>query len=302
MSHTETSPTELLRVKSLKAARIVFIQALSLNLLVALSKLLWGFFSHTLSMVADGFHSLLDASANVMSILGLSMSVDPPDEGHPYGHRKFEALAAIGISFFMFLASFQVLSEIISRLLNHNAHAPQVNGLSYIIMGITLVINVWLTRYEHKKGKQLQSALLLADSQHTLSDLYTTLAVFVSLIAIQLHFPLLDILASLVIMALIFKAGFEIILTHWGALVDAAALDPQEIEQLVLSVSGVTGCHKIRSRGMQDHIFIDLHIQVPGYLTIEQAHQISYLVEEKLLNSDKGIIDVLVHVEEEQMH
>ncbi|MBZ0188519.1 MAG: cation transporter, partial [Candidatus Obscuribacterales bacterium] len=99
------------RLDNLRQARGVFWQTLWLNLLVSTSKLICGFYTNTLSMVADGFHSLLDASSNVLGIVGLTISLAPPDEGHPYGHRKFEALAAIGISFLMFLAGSEVLKE-----------------------------------------------------------------------------------------------------------------------------------------------------------------------------------------------
>jgi len=287
-----------LRVSELKQARTVFIQTLVLNLLVAIAKISWGFLSHTLSMVADGFHSLLDASANVVGICGLSISMKPPDDDHPYGHHKFETLSAMVISFFMFMACFQVLSQIIERVFSPSL-PPNVTLVSYLIMIGTGIINYLVSRYEGRKGKELNNDLLSADASHTLSDLYVTCTVLATLLAIQMHFPILDLIGSLIVVGFIFKAGYDIIICHLGALVDGAVLSPELVKRLVQEVDGVSSCHRIRSRGMRNHIFVDLHVQIPKHLSIEEAHQISGLVEEKIKQSTVGVVDVLVHMEDD---
>lgn len=288
------------RTGQLAAARRVFALTLLLNLSVALAKLLWGFATHTLSMVADGFHSLLDASSNVVGIIGLSISTKPPDAGHPYGHRKFEALAAIFISFLMFLSSFEILRECLNRLLATSADKPDVTIGSYAIMLVTMVVNIGVSQYERRQAKALRSELLLADSMHTLSDVYATVGVLISLAAIQMQMTVVDVAAAILIVVIIFKAGFGIILVHLNSLVDAAGLDAVEIERLAVSVPGVLGCHKIRSRGMSDCVFVDMHLVVEESLSVAAAHEISQKVEALLLNSDRGIVDVVVHIEQEQ--
>jgi cation diffusion facilitator family transporter len=286
------------RGANLRGARTVFWRTLGLNVLVSAGKLICGFTTNTLSMVADGFHSLLDASSNVIGIVGLTISMKPPDEGHPYGHRKFEAIAAIVISFMMFLACFNILSGIFERIALSKPTVPSVGAVSYAVMAVTVLINILVTTYEKRKAAELKSKLLAADAAHTLSDIFVSLGVVVALIAAQFHFYIIDLLASLVIVAFIFKAGFGIIMSNLGTLVDAAVLDPEFIERIVLSVPGVISCHKIRSRGMQDHIFLDLHVQVPGHLTVEEGHQIAFAVESKIKKQADGVIDVVVHIEE----
>ncbi|MBZ0188318.1 MAG: hypothetical protein K8F91_18860, partial [Candidatus Obscuribacterales bacterium] len=101
-----------------------------------------------------------------------------------------------------------------------------------------------------------------------------------------------------IIVVAIFKAGYGIITSNLGTLVDAVALDTTSVSDLVSSVDGVLSCHKIRSRGMQDHIFLDLHVQVPGCLSVEEGHKIAYAVEEKLKQNLEGVVDVVVHIEE----
>ncbi len=287
------------RAMQARSTRNVFVMVLVLNLLVTVGKLVWGFSTHTLTMMADGFHSLLDASANVVAIVGLSISFKPADSGHPYGHKKFEALTAIAISFFMFLASFEILGEALHRVVSKTVLVPQVGLVSYVIMLLTLAINILVARYEGKKARELDSRLLEADVKHTLSDVLSTLTVLATLVAVQLKMPWFDLIAALGIVVIILKAGVGIILDNFGTLVDAAILDPGFVEKLVHQVPGVTSCHKIRSRGMHDHIFLDLHIQVPSSLSVEEAHRISYQVEEKLIAAGGGIVDVLVHIEDD---
>lgn len=287
------------RSKSMREARKVFWLTLGLNLLVAVGKIVWGIASNTLSMLADGLHSSLDAMSNVIGIVALSISLKPPDEGHPYGHRKFEAVAAIVISFFMLFACYEVISQAVARFRSPGEGLPEVTAVSYAVMIFTMFVNLLVSRYESRKGAELKINLLIADSKHTMSDVYVSLSVIVTLIAIQLNFPVLDTLASFVIVAAILKAGFDIIMAHLGTLVDAAILDPEFVRKLVLEVEGVRGCHRIRSRGAQDHIFLDLHVQVPRHLSIEEAHAISYKVEEKLKKAAGGVVDVLVHMEDD---
>ena len=288
----------LKRLGEIKGARLVFVQTLFLNLLVALSKLVCGIATHTLSMVADGFHSLLDSLSNVIGIVGLTISLEPPDEGHPYGHRKFEAVAAIGISFLMFFAGFHVISDVIERLTAENPEVPEVGLVSYLVIAFSMIINIFVTIYQKKKAKELQSTLLEADSEHTLSDIFVSLGVVIALISAQFQLFVIDVVASIIIVIAIVKAGYGIVSSQFGTLVDAVVLDPGDIEEIVLQTPGVVSCHKIRTRGMKDHVFLDLHVQVPGHLSVKEGHGIAYEVEDKLKSHSSGIVDVVVHIEE----
>jgi len=287
------------RIAELGQVRGVLGLVLTINIVLSILKLVVGFFTSTLSLIAEGFHSLLDSSANAVAMLGLTASMKPPDAGHPYGHRKFEAISAVAISFFMFLASFEVFQQVIERLTAVAKQEPVATPLSFAVVLLNLVASFSISRWEAKMGKQLSSGLLLADSKHTLSDLWSTVAVLISLVAIGLKFKFVDILASLIIVLIILRAGFEVIMSHLGPLVDSAMVRPEDVEKEVISVPGVVSCHKIRSRGMEDNIFIDLHVQVNRHLTIEQAHDISFAVENRLKQWDMRIYEVLVHLEDD---
>jgi len=287
------------RQAELLEVRGILITVLVVNVLLSVLKLVLGFLTHTLSLLAEGFHSLLDSSANAVAILGLNVSMKPPDEGHPYGHRKFEAISAIAISFFMFLASFEVLQQIIERLTAAQGQQPVTSPLNFGVVFLNLLASLCISRWEAKRGRELSSRLLLADSKHTLSDLWSTVAVLASLVSIAMNLHFVDIIASMFIVGIILHAGWEVIMSHLGPLVDSAVVKVDEVEKEVLAVPGVVSCHKIRSRGMEDNIFLDLHVQVPRHLTIEQAHNISFEVEGRLKQWDNRIFEVLVHLEDD---
>jgi len=284
--------------ENLRRARTVFWQTLFLNLIVSASKLVCGFQTGILSMVADGFHSLMDASSNIVGILGLTIAIEPADRGHPYGHRKFEALAAIGISFLMFLAGSEVVKEVFNRITSPESATLRVEPISYAIMIASIIISILVSRYERNKAQSLGSNLLAADAQHTMSDVYASLGVIAALLAAQMKISAIDLVASVVIVLAIFKAGYGIITANMGILVDAVAVDESEVESIVCQVEGVISCHKVRSRGMKDHVFLDLHVQVPGHISVEEGHQIAYAVEERLKERLDGVMDVVVHIED----
>ncbi len=284
--------------KNQEAVRSVFLIVLAVNASLAIAKLVYGSMFGLLTMVADGLHSFLDCSANALAALAVHISMKPPDDNHPYGHRKFEALTAMIISCVMFFSCWEIITEAFHRF-SSPGHLQQTSLVGYLIMFAGLIANLLVTKFEEKKAKELNNTLLAADSKHSMSDVFTTLVVLVSLVSVQLKFPLLDMVGSILIVAAIVYAGYQIIVSHLGMLVDEAAFDAHEIENVVMKVQGVVGCHKIRSRGTGDHVFIDLHVQVSRHMSIEEAHGISYKVESALKDFSGRDIDVLVHVEDD---
>ncbi len=221
------------RTAELVKVRGILITVFAINVVLSVLKLALGFFTHTLSLIAEGFHSLLDSSANAVAILGLNVSMKPADEGHPYGHRKFEAISAIAISFFMFLASFEVLQQVIERLSSPQGQKAVTSPLSFAVVILNLVVSLLISRWEAKRGRELSSRLLVADSKHTLSDLWSTVAVLVSLVSIALNLNFVDTIASLFIVGIILFAGWEVIMSHLGPLVDSAMVKVDEVERSV---------------------------------------------------------------------
>ncbi|WP_292485191.1 cation diffusion facilitator family transporter [Methanohalobium sp.] len=278
-----------------RKVRIVLLQILVLNFVVALAKIIYGRLTNTLSMESDGYHSLIDGISNITGLVGIQIASRPPDKQHPYGYRKYETLSAIIISFFLILVGFEIITNAIGRF--RADVSPDVTSISFAIMILTMIINFLVTRYEHKQGDELNSEVLIADSMHTKSDIFLSLSVIAGLVAIELGYPIIDPVISLIIAVVIFRAGYSIIRQNADTLLDTAQIDEEEICTLVKSVSGIKECHKIRSRGTNDTIQIDLHIKVRPDMRIDNAHSVAHDVERDLKNKYPGVKDVTIHIE-----
>ena len=275
--------------------RNILFYILLLNWGVAAVKLFYGWMTRSSSMTADGFHSFSDGSSNVIGLVGIWIASRPIDENHPYGHKKYETLTSIGIAVLLFLVCMNVVKEGVFRFFH--PVSPEVNWGSFLVMGITLLINVAVVVYETQQGKALKSDILISDALHTRADILTSFSVIVTLIGIKLGYPILDPITSLIIAVFIGYAGIGILKESSRVLSDGAALQIEEIERIVLSIKGVKECHQIRSRGRADDIHIDLHVLVDPEMDVHKAHHLSYAIENKIKREFRGVTDVVVHME-----
>ena len=278
-----------------KKVQQVLVLVLFLNLAVAFAKIIYGTLTGTLSMTADGYHSLFDGVSNIVGLVGIFIASRPPDREHPYGHQKYETVASIFIAILLLFVGFEIFRNALDRFLVRST--PEVTALSFIIMLGTMGVNYLVTRYEHGKGAALRSQVLIADSMHTKSDIYVSFSVIVSLVAIRSGFPLLDPVIALLISFLIFRAGFRIMKESSRVLLDMSRLEEEEICNLVMGVEGVLGCHKIRTRGGMGDIWIDMHVLVRPDMSLEDAHLIAHRVSKMLKVEYKDVSDVVVHLE-----
>lgn len=277
------------------SVRSVLVRILYLNLAVALAKIIFGELTGSISIMSDGFHSLTDGASNVVALVGLRLARKPPDANHPYGHRKFETLAAAAIALFLVIVVVEVAQTAFMRF--RTGGAPSVTIGSFAIMLVTLAINIAVVRSERKAGVRLSSELLLADARHTQSDVLTSIAVIAALAGSALGYPLLDPMAALVIVGFIGYAGFRIARDAAGILSDQIVISEDDIRRVVDSVPQVLGCHHIRSRGSADHVFLDLHVWLDGATPLTDAHAVSHAVKDLLMERYPQIADAIIHIE-----
>lgn len=280
-----------------KEIRRILILILLLNWAVAFAKIFYGLLTRCASMTADGFHSLSDGASNIIGIIGIHFACQPKDQDHPYGHKKYETLFSLVIAALLFIVAFNLAKEGISRLYNPTK-PPRIDLISFIVMICTMMVNLWVMHYERKKGELLRSDILISDSMHTKADIFTSISVIIALVVVKLGYPLLDPITAIIISLFIAHAGYNIVKQSSAVLCDTAViLDDKKITDIVLGVKGVKACHKIRSRGRPDDINIDLHVQVDSNMHIENAHKVSYAIEEAIKSGIPEVTDVVVHME-----
>jgi cation diffusion facilitator family transporter len=273
----------------------VLSRVLVLNLVVALAKIALGLVSGAVSVLSDGFHSLTDGASNLVAMIGVRVARQPPDEDHPYGHRKFETLASVGILIFLVLVLVQVASAAAARL--RSVEAPRVDAVAFWVMGSTFAINLAVVLYERRAGRRLSSEILLADAHHTTSDLATSLTVIAALVGVRFGYSWLDPAAALVVAGFIAYACWEIFRDTSRILGDRIVIDETSIRAVVQTVPDVLGCHRIRTRGSVDHVFLDLHVWMDGRMPLHEAHRVSHVVKDRLMARFPEIKDAVIHLE-----
>ncbi len=273
----------------------VLYHVLVLNLAVALVKIVLGYATGAVSILSDGFHSLTDSGSNVVALVGVSIARRPPDENHPYGHRKYETMASLAILVFLVIVLVQVLSATYDRLLNGGT--PRVFPEGIAIMTLTLVTNILVVAYEERAARRLKSEVLGADAKHTRSDVLTSAAVLGALLGVWWGYPLLDPLAAFVVAAFICRAAWQIAQQASRILADEIVIAEDDVREVVRSVPEVIGCHQIRTRGSADYAFMDLHLWLDGQTPLESAHATSHVVKDRLMRRFPHLADVVIHIE-----
>ena len=278
-----------------ETVRRILIIIFVINIATALAKGGYGLLTNSLSMSADGLHSLFDSTSNIIGLVGISLAARPPNKNYPYGHAKFETFASLGIAVLLFASSMQLVIAAVNRLQSQST--PQITELSFAVMGITLLINTGVSIYEYILGKRLKSSILVADSLHTRSDVFASVGVILGLVAVKMGYPLADPVVALIICVLILLTGLEIVKDSSTVLLDKALVEERVIVDLAKSVEGVCNCHRVRTRGMAGEIYVDLHIGVDSSLSIDAAHKVGEDVVSMIKSKIPEVRDVVVHLE-----
>lgn len=259
------------------------------------AKIIVGLLSGALALTSDGVHSLSDAGSNIIGLISVHWAEKPADDDHHYGHQKIEVLAATGISIMLFLAAWELMQSAVNGF--SNPPPLDLGPSAYIVVASTFAVNLFVATYEKRAARKFNSLLLEADAAHTTSDLFVTATVFVSLFTLEAGLRTLDAAFAAALSIYIAWIGWGILRTNVLALTDAAPLDPAIVEKAVLEVSGVRSCHRIRTRGWEGNIFIDLHVQIDPHLNTVQGHDIVHAVQSHLVEVIDGVVDVLIHTE-----
>jgi cation diffusion facilitator family transporter len=283
------------RQEHYSGVRKVLWQVLAANLAITLLKVTLGVVTGSLAVVADGFHSLVDTSSNLIGLAAVRLANRPADRRYPYGYQRYETIGALAIGVMLLAAAWEIGGAIISRL--SDGAEPALDLLTVLLFALTFPVNLTLVILETRAGRRLNSEILLADAAHTRTDLMVTGSVLISLVGVWLGWPWLDTVVASVVVLLILRAAFKILRDTASWLTDAGFADPDQVEAIALNVPGVLYVHRVRSRGTPDTGFIDLHVKVHPGMSTAQAHAIASEVENRLEGELPGVAEVLVHIE-----
>jgi cation diffusion facilitator family transporter len=269
---------------------------LILNLIVVAVKVAIAVRTGALSVLGASVESALDALNNVIAILLVSVAAKAADEDHPYGHDKFETLGALAVVGFLSISGFELVRTAVTQLVR-GEHPLAPTTLELGGLAATAVGNVFVVWYERRRGRQLGSALLLADAAHTRGDIFVTVIAFVSLGLTRLGYAGFDPWLALVVAAVIAWSGVQILRVTVPILVDQRAVDAKEIRRVVATIPGITGIPHVRSRTSASGThFAEVTITCDGALPVARAHDLADAAEQAIRGA-LGAADVTVHVE-----
>lgn len=274
-----------MELRERKIYKVTLIGSVVNAVLIAV-KLVAGIFGRSTALIADGVHSLTDFVSDVIVLIFVKIAGKPSDKGHDYGHGKFETLATLIIGLILLVAGVGLGYEGVSRIVGclRGNILPEPSWIALAVAIISIIAKEILFRYTIRRGKSLDSAAVTANAWHHRSDAISSLGTAVGIggaIFLGQKFRVLDPIAAVVVSLFIIKSGYDIMKPCIDELLESSLPDSQvkEIENIIMSTPGVKGFHRLRTRRVGNVVAVDLHIKLPGYLQLVEAHDIASAVE-----------------------
>ena len=278
--------TEEQRVKGIY--RVTIIGSI-VNLLLVVCKFIAGFLGRSTAVVADAVHSLSDLITDIVVLVFVRISGKPADDDHDYGHGKYETLATAIIGIALFAVGVGILVESIEKIVAvvNGAVLPRPSLLAVIVTLLSVVSKEALYWYTIKMGRKYNSQAVVANGWHHRSDAFSSIGVLIGIVGAMVlgdKWSVLDPIAAAVVSVFIVKVAIDLVKPCVDELLERSLPTEieQQIEQIILSVEGVTSPHHLRTRRIGNNYAIEVHIRMDGNLTLYEAHCITSAVERRL--------------------
>jgi len=272
---------------------------LLINIALACIKFAAGYFGRSQALTADAIHSLTDTTTDFAVIAGSHFWSRPPDESHPYGHRRLETLVTVFIGLMLAAAGIGIGWDAVSDLRDKQATPP--GWIALLVAMVSIVTKEVLYRWTARAGKRIKSPALAANAWHHRTDAISSIPVLIA-VGGALIFPswsFLDLVGAVVVSIFILHAAMKIIWPGISELIDAGA--PREIQKQITDIAGhhpgVLEVHKVRTRYISTSLLVDMHIVVDGSISVREGHAIADEVELKIIDDIPGILGVVIHVD-----
>lgn len=278
-----------------REVRRVTLTGLVANVGLAAVQLVSGALTGSRALIADGVHTLSDLVSDGVVLLASRLAAAPPDEDHPYGHGKYEPLATIILSALLAVTGAGIAVSGYEAF--SSPSAPSSAAALFALLG--LVVKESLYHYTVRAGRRLRSELLRANAWHHRSDALSSAVSFGGVVGALSGYPILDPVASVIVACIIgwmaLRMGYQSI----QQLLDAALEEDlkADIREAALELDGVISVHALRARRMGPYVLVDLHIDVPGSMTVLEAHGIAERAESRIRERFREVSEVLIHLD-----
>jgi cation diffusion facilitator family transporter len=272
------------------------------NITLAAMKIVFGLLVGSVSLLADGFHSLSDLATDVVVLVGTRLGSKEPDHEHPYGHGRIETFSAAFVALILVLVGGGMIFKAsmgLARVHDPREHSGLFGAVVIWASLISVVAKELIYRWTRNVAMKTHSAALYANAWHHRSDALSSVAVLIGAVAVLLGYPHGDAIAGIVVGLMIILVGVKVISGCLGELTERS-VDREtvlQIEKIITSEKRILGWHKLRTRSLGREVFIDLHMLVDPELTVTAAHEISDCLEQSLHKQIAQPVNVMVHIE-----
>lgn len=274
------------------------------NFILVVIKLIAGIAGRSSAMIADAIHSLSDFATDIIVMVFVRLSSKPKDEGHAYGHGKYETMATAMIGFILFLVGAGIFWEGIQKIYHSLKGVPleKPEMLAFYAALLSIVVKEALYHYTRRMGKQVKSDLVIANAWHHRSDAFSSIGTLIGIggaIFLGDKWVILDPIAAVIVSLFIMKVSVQLMAPSMNDLLEKSL--PEEIQQeiigIVRSVPEVSDPHNLRTRRIGNDFAIEIHIRLNPAMTVKEAHDISWIIENKLKLKYGNNTHVAVHIE-----
>lgn len=295
--------SDTVEIRKRRIYRVTFI-GFAVNLVLSLAKLAAGILGRSNAMVADAVHSFSDLATDVVVIVFARISAKPRDDGHDYGHGKYETLATILIGIALGAVGVGILVDSIGavRVVIDGGMLPRPGLIALVAAVLSITAKEMLYRYTVREGRAIDSPSVVANAWHHRSDALSSLGTLVGIGCAYFlgdRWRIADPIAALIVSAFIFKVAFDLIRTGLGELLEKSL--PEETEREILRIvtldPAVREPHNLRTRRIGSAIAVEVHIRVDGAMTVACSHALTVGIERRLRERFGEGTMIAVHVE-----
>lgn len=269
------------------------------NIILSIGKLLAGIIANSGAMVSDAVHSASDVFSSIIVIIGVKLAAKNSDKEHPYGHERMECVAAIVLAVVLLVTGLFIGENTLNTIISGKIGEIKMPGvLALAAAAVSILVKegmFWYTRYYAKK---LDSGAVMADAWHHRSDALSSVGALIGIAGARMGYPVLEPVASLVIVAFILKASFDIFKDAIDKMVDHSCDDEteKELRGCAESIEGVNGVDLLRTRIFGNKMYVDIEIRVDGQKTLIEGHEIAEHVHAEIEKAFPKVKHIMVHV------
>lgn len=280
-----------------KAGTKASLVAIIANCFLTVFNIAIGLMSGSYALVSEGAHTLSDVTTSIIAYVGFRIGQKPADEEHPLGHGRAEAISGLLIVVFLSIVAYEIITGAFDKIMH--PELITVPGLYAAIMAVFgIFVNFYISEYIIKIGEEIRSPAIVADGKHQRTDIYTSVAILISVIISNIGYPILDPIVGLLIGLLIIKTAYEIAKENIDNIM--GKVPSQDLIDKIKTVADLTpnaqNAHNIKVDYLGSYATAYLHVQVDGNMPLNESHKIAHEVENNILKTIPEIKSVMVHV------